>query len=199
MAQHSNNVRFDDDKRHVVIRWFSSLCWGLLFFCILWDGMLIYYYAVEENPDVLTVLHVLAGVAVTYLTLALFFNRTSVSMNDIQLRVFHWPFPWIGNMVLTNANISQLRCVPGITITGVKGPYKTLANIKAVFSDGSECVLIRSLDKDDASLVQRHLERWLRANRRRVDQETAAVDKGLPDRTRHHDRAGRPRPGRDRG
>jgi len=189
MAHRSKNVRFDDDSRHVVIRWFSEICWGLLIFCILWDGFLVYFFTVGiEDPSVLIAL--LLGLAVTYLTLALCFNRTSLSMNDIQLRVIHWPLPWIGNKVIAIEKISHLQCAPGITITGVMGPYKTLANIKAILSDGSECLLLRSLDKADASLVQRQLERWLKAEHRKIEEQTTAVDRGRhADSARHEDSA----------
>ncbi len=65
-------------------------------------------------------------------------------------------------MALEKQMIRELQCVPGMTITGVQGPYKTLANITAILSDGSERLLLRSLDKADALLVQRQLEKWLK-------------------------------------
>jgi len=166
--QRSKNVRIDEGNRRIVIRWFSPICWGLLFFCIVWG---VFLTLGLEDAGILSALFILLGVGVTYLTLALFCNRTSVSMRDSQLRVFHWPLPWIGNKILASETISHLQCVPGITLTGAMGPYKTLGNIKATLSDGSECIVLRNLDKSDALLVQRQLERWLKADHRKADEQ----------------------------
>jgi len=172
-----HNVRVDETNgRRIVIRWFSSLCWGLLMFCVVWNAFLIMVGL--ENLGILVLPTVLAGVAVTYLTLALFFNRTTVKVSEFEIRVWHWPFPWIGNKVLPCEKIRHLCCVPGLTITGAAGPYKSLVNIKATLSDGSECLLLRSLDKADGLTVQRQLEKWLKATAASVASEVKKEHEG---------------------
>jgi hypothetical protein len=156
-------IRIEEKEKRIVIRWwFGSVCWSLLFCCILWDAITGVLLVGISRHGIFAIPFVAFAVALTYFTMAMICNRTTVIVSESAVQVFHWPLPWKGNRTLTRKSIAHLRCIPGLTITGSAGPWKTLANIKAYSTDGRTCILVRSLDRSDAEFVIRQLEKWLR-------------------------------------
>lgn len=85
-------------------RWFKPVVLFLILFCIVWDGVLLLWYgAASFLPGPVgfflmcfPLLHVAAGVAITYFTLASLLNRTTIHLRDGELMVRHGPLPWRG-------------------------------------------------------------------------------------------------------
>jgi len=84
-------------------RWFVWSVVFLTFFCIAWDSFLIFWYSVALRPGgplimvVFPVVHVAVGVGLTYFTLAIYLNRTTLEVDESRLTVRIGPLPWPGN------------------------------------------------------------------------------------------------------
>ncbi|HEX6040903.1 MAG TPA: hypothetical protein VFZ20_22775, partial [Longimicrobium sp.] len=94
-------VHVEDRGRDLVIvrRWFSWVYIFLVFFCFVWDGMLIFWYSLAFMGDaplvfkLFPMLHVAAGAFITYFTLAGLVNRTTFTIERDRLSVRHGPLP----------------------------------------------------------------------------------------------------------
>ena len=110
------NVRDESSefRLRLVRRWFSKMVLALAFFCIFWDGFLIFWYFIAFTKDtplmmkVFPVIHVLVGVVLTYGVVCGFVNHTVVEAEGGELRVRHGPLPVPGNRRLTLSDIKQL-------------------------------------------------------------------------------------------
>jgi hypothetical protein len=111
-----DSLRAGAQRLRIEWRWFSHVAWALLAFCLFWDGFLALWYlkVLTSQPSLLAgvgpLLHVAAGIGLTYYTLALFVNRTTVVVDGETLRVQHAPLPWLGPGVMPVRDIDQLYC-----------------------------------------------------------------------------------------
>lgn len=90
------------DRLRIRWRWFRPMALFLIFFCIAWDGFLVTWYgiglAMDDAPIIMflfPLIHVAVGVALTYYTLALLLNTTTVAVTRGELTVRHGPLPWV--------------------------------------------------------------------------------------------------------
>lgn len=97
--------------------WRSPKFYFMAFFCVLWDGFLVFWYTMTLSTDapllfaLVPVLHVGAGVWLTYFTLCGFVNQTRIVARSDVLTVRHQPLPWPGARTLATAELSQLFTV----------------------------------------------------------------------------------------
>lgn len=166
-------VRVTDDgvTRQLEYRWFTPVAFFLVFFCIAWDGFLVFWYTMalggpfaNDGPFgllmvVFPVAHVAVGLGLTYFTLCLFVNRTRISVDD-RLRVQHGPLFWSGGVNLPADGLSRLFCerVVSHTRRGMSVSFKLMAET----SDGRAVQLLSGLDGlPRAKFFERQLETWL--------------------------------------
>lgn len=113
----------------VTRRWFAPHFIFLAFFCVAWDGFLVFWYSgVSQAPGAISIIfmlfpiaHVAVGIGLTYYTIAGFFNRTTFQLDERSLSVHHGPLPWKGNATLTRDDIKQLYCEHEVS-QGKNGP-----------------------------------------------------------------------------
>lgn len=147
-------------------RWFSPKYLFLAFFCLFWDGFLVFWYALalpSGNPVMIffPLLHVAVGIGLTYATLAGFVNTTTLRLDPWRLRVHHHPLPWGRPVELEIGEVKQLFCDEKIT-RGKNGPSYTY-NLNALLRDGSRRKVIGGLDTADLPLyLEQHAESWMR-------------------------------------
>ena len=98
-------------------RWFGYHAIFLLVFSLAWNGILLFWYRavfIDNDADIMMILlpfvHVSAGIGIAYYTVALFFNRTNVSIARRELTIQHSPLPWPGNLTRSARSIKQLFC-----------------------------------------------------------------------------------------
>jgi hypothetical protein len=157
-------------------RWFSYFLILQAFFCVAWDGFLVFWYTTAFSMDspwimkVFPVLHVAVGVGITYATLAGFLNRTIIRADWNELTVRHVPLPWFGNCRVPVDQLEQLcsqeerhQCN-----SGVRCSYK----VGAVPKEGKKTTLVSGLtDQDQALFIEQRIERYLRIQDRPVPGE----------------------------
>jgi len=162
----------------IVRRWFSPVFLFLVFFCIAWDGFLVFWYGVALSGHapcimvVFPVLHVAVGVGLTYWTIAGFVNRTEIRVDSHELTVEHRPLPWFGAMRMPVERIDQLYCKQKIS-RGKNGTSVTYQLIAAEKGGGTRKVLSGLMDSDQALFVERTVESYLGIRDRRMRGEFA--------------------------
>jgi hypothetical protein len=126
----------------VVRRWFAPYYIFLVFFCVAWDGFLVFWYSnLTNTPDSFSLIgaifplaHVAAGVGLTYYTIAGLFNSTTMTLDGRTLSVRHGPLPWKGNHTLAREDIKQFYCEHQVN-RGKNGPTHSYY-LSAVLIDG---------------------------------------------------------------
>lgn len=162
----------------IVRRWFSWIYIFLLFFCVVWDGMLVFWYALVfsgESPLVFKLfplLHVAAGVFITYFTIAGLVNRTTFTIERDRLSVRHAPLPWRGSVDIPAASLEQLFCTEQV-IRGRNG-VTLRYGVDAVLKDGRHLKLATPLDvREQAMYIEQAIEKHLGIKDRPVRSEMA--------------------------
>jgi hypothetical protein len=152
---------------HVVLerKWFTPATLGLAVFCVLWDSFIVFWYAMAfhggggGNPISLLfpIVHVGAGVALTYTALCGFVNRTRISVENGMLTVRHGPLPWPGNRTIATSDVRQLFCAERV---GNKGSRSYSLN--AMLATGPAVPLLKNLNEPDQALyIEQILEKRL--------------------------------------
>jgi hypothetical protein len=151
----------------IVRRWFSWKFLPLAFFCVVWDGFLLFWYgaaSVGKAPIVFflfPLIHVAVGLGLTYFTAAGFLNSTKVGASNGRLVVRHGPLPWPGNLDLPATVVKQLFTTEKVT-SGKNGPSRTY-EVGYVGAGGEKKALLKGLEEPEQALfVEQRLERHLR-------------------------------------
>jgi hypothetical protein len=106
-------------------RWFKPMALFLVFFCVVWNGILIGVYSLGTSTDaglpfivyLFPLGHVAVGLGLTYYTVALFLNRTTVTVKPHELRVRHAPLPWSPSHTIPVRDLEQLYVERKVTHT----------------------------------------------------------------------------------
>lgn len=147
-------------------RWFNIAIVFLIFFCIAWDGFLVFWYGIAFStgaPWIMTLfplVHVAVGVGLTYFTLAGIFNRTWIKATDGVVSILHGPLPWMGNYTIPCSEIEQFYCKERVS-HGKNGPSVTYQVWVARHDGTSQKILAGSLTDDQAIFIEQRLEKAL--------------------------------------
>ncbi|HKP76650.1 MAG TPA: hypothetical protein VJT67_14065 [Longimicrobiaceae bacterium] len=151
----------------VQYRWFSAKYLLLLFFCLFWDGFLVFWYAMALGGGgglvflLFPLIHVAAGIAITYATIAGFVNTTTVRIDGSRLSVRHHPLPWGRPVELGIVEVKQLFCEEKLN-RGRNGVSYTY-NLNALLHDGVRKKLVSGLDTPEIPMyLEQHAEEWMK-------------------------------------
>lgn len=168
-ALQPNSVLIEQEglSSRIIQRWFSWKYLPMAFFAVAWDGFLIFWYsmAVGTGAPLIFIIfpigHLGVGIWITYTTLAGFFNRTTVELNQGELSVWFDPLPWPGEKTLRASEIKQLYCKEHHRRT--KNGSTTSYHLYAIMRDDKQVKLLTNLDSPDAALfLEQQLENWMR-------------------------------------
>jgi len=116
------------------------------------------------------IIHLLVGVGLTYLVIAMFLNKTVIRVTSGDLSVTHGPLPFGGNCRLSVADLKQVFCVEkrhrrkhgcGYTYT-----------VEALKHDHSKLTLVSNLEElDQALFIEQQVEQHLKIRNERVPGE----------------------------
>lgn len=147
-------------------RWWTWAHLFLVFFCIAWDGFLVFWYAMALFAPgkggfawlaiLFPICHVAVGVGLTYFVIASAFNRTVVTLDAHELRVRHGPMPWLGNRTIERKRIHRLKL--SATVSNNRSGYSTTYGLLAELDPDGQQTVIRSFqDAEHATYVARML------------------------------------------
>lgn len=143
-------------------RWFGPQFLFLVFFCVFWDGFLVFWYAAAfgmaatgsasgSAPMLLfPLLHVGVGIGLSYYTICGFVNSTVIEAGSGRLSVKHGPLPWRGNIDIDSSQFEQL-CSEEMVHRGKNGVTRTY-DVSAVDRDGVWRKLVKGLPEPAQAL-----------------------------------------------
>ena len=170
-----NGYKIDEFGREltIVYRWFTPAAFGLLLFCIFWDGFLMFWYSIGFNGLMngqmggmallfllFPILHVAVGVGMTYAVICMFVNRTEIRVTGGDLAIWHGPVPCPGNCRIATSDIKQLF----VTENEHRGKHgcRYSYDVNAMKHDDTKQKLIGNLqDVQQALFLEQKLESTL--------------------------------------
>ncbi|MBV9108516.1 MAG: hypothetical protein JO306_03815 [Gemmatimonadetes bacterium] len=160
-------VTVADEGTRLVIRrsWFSLKAGvGIVLFTAIWNGMLLLFFDGVDGTDLfeLAGLAIFGGVGVflLYLTLAVWVNTTTITVDRAWLRVRDRPLP-VGSAVdLAVPTIRQLYCAER-TFRHRRGK-QVRYELLALLRDGTSRRVMKEGEPDLLMFVEREAERWLK-------------------------------------
>ncbi|MCB9778938.1 MAG: hypothetical protein H6742_10275 [Alphaproteobacteria bacterium] len=162
-------------------RWFHPQYLALLAFAVVWDSFLVFWYAQVLGafaagqgallPLLFPVLHVAAGVAITWSSIAHLLNTTTVEVRGGRIRVHHGPVPWSHPPMVPTARLRQLFVVQK---RGSKGAVSY--EVHARLTDGTSEKLLSGLrELRQGRYIEKRIEAFLDI-RDRVDPDEHVGD-----------------------
>jgi len=154
-------------------KWFSIGAVLLLVFAIFWDGFLFTFYKMMLSGDTVPigavlfpVLHVAAGVGITYSAIAGLVNKTTITVGVDQLTIRHGPIPWRGNRTLYRSDFVQLY------VEEVRRKNNTSYRLNAVLANQKKLKLLSGIDeRSQAIFVEKEIEKFMDIQDERVSGE----------------------------
>lgn len=161
----------------IIRSWFSPLIFLLVFFCVIWNGFLVFWYTMAFGNDVPLMMklfpigHIAVGVTLAYFALAGFLNKTKISVGHQGLTVRHGPLPWLGNRSIATHDLEQLYCTRHYHQSS-EGGSSTTFRLNAVLHSGKKVKLLSGLsDPDQVLYIEQEIENHLRIEDRPVPGE----------------------------
>ena len=169
------SITIQDEGHRLLItrRWFTPVAFFLVFFCIAWNSFLIFWYSMVLSGDgppgfmkvifiIFPIGHLAVGVGLTYFTIALFVNRTTIEVGQGKLTVRHGPLFWIGNRDLRANGLDQLYCKELVRY-GRHGHRRETYQLMAATRTQGHVKLLSGLENADQAIsieqaIERHLE-----------------------------------------
>ena len=149
----------------ITIKWFSPKFIFFLIFCLFWDGILsvfVFTFISQGEPHMILILsvHGLAGLGLTYYTIAGFLNTTIISIAGDQISVKMTPLPWFGMKTINAAGMQQFYCKQKISRGRNSTTITYEVHVKS--ADSGDYKLIAGLDKEEqAFFIEQEIEKYL--------------------------------------
>jgi hypothetical protein len=148
-------------------RWFTPAVLFLVFFCVMWDGFLLFWYGIAFRTgaplimSLFPLLHVAVGVGLTYSTVATILNTTRVRLTWNALTISHAPVPWPGNRIIGREQIGQLYCRRHVSRNKEGGSTSQYEVWMSDTKGKSRKLLGAGLDEQQALFLEQRIERAL--------------------------------------
>ena len=159
-------------------RWYRLHYLFLAAFCVFWDLVPLGWYAVlltKEGPidigaALFPLLHLAAGVAVTYITIAGFVNHTEIKVDSALLTVTHGPLWWPAHPSLNARDFTQLYVARRVHKN--KNSTTTTYEVMALDRENTAVSVIKGLHTiEEAKFLEQSIEQKLAIKGRAVEGE----------------------------
>lgn len=202
----SNRVKVQQTEKSLQLswRWFSYIAIFLTFFCLLWDGFLVFwiYMAVSDGimaMALFSIIHVAVGIGLTYYTACMYVNRTTLIADKDRLVLRSGPLPWpSSNHYIDVEQLDQLYIKE--KVSRGKNGTSTSYSLNALLKNGKHKIVIGSgqnLSNNDLLQIEQKVETYLGIEDRPVSGEfeshlKVAALKDKPIYARKRERDGNP-------
>lgn len=150
----------------IVRRWFGATTVILTAFAAVWDGFMVFWYSHTPNnaPSLFfwfPLLHVGAGIYLTYRALAGWLNRTHLRVGQGRLSVRTAPLPFFNNRSIGATTVKQLYS-KSQTHSGGEGGSWTSYSLHVVTNDGRNIKLVSDLESSEQAIfLEQEIEKRL--------------------------------------
>ncbi|HTY35754.1 MAG TPA: hypothetical protein VMH23_01520 [Bacteroidota bacterium] len=157
-------------------RWFSETYMAMAAFAFIWDGFLVFWYsfAFTQNAPwimfVFPLLHVSVGIGITYIALAGFYNKTTITVGLGNLSIRHSPLPWPGNRIVPASELVQLYSESRVIYSN--NGARTTYQLSAISNQNRKIKLLSGLNsQDEVRFFEHKIEEQLGIQDRPVEGE----------------------------
>ena len=172
------NLEQRGNRLTIVCRWLRPAYLFLAFFCLIWNVLLVIWFVLafrESTPifyKIVSLFLTVAGIGITYLTIAGLLNRTKISIDTERLMVRRGPIPWPGSRDVDIIEVERVECRERV-IQGRKGGqqftvgyrYSVIVHLR----DGIEVKLVSRLTiRDQAQFITGIIEKQFQSEKRLV-------------------------------
>lgn len=161
------------DRFVVSWKWFGVVYVILIPFSVIWWTILLVWYGAAVGISlsqgswgiavffgIFGLPFVAAGLAMGYLCLAGFLNRTTIAVSRDRIEIAHRPLRWFGAKTLATRDVAQLYC-ERVEYRGKRGVSRSY-RVNVVTPDGRKVELIQGLEgEDQARFLENRIERFL--------------------------------------
>jgi hypothetical protein len=164
-------LNVEETPREITIsyRWFQPLAIFLVFFCFIWDGILVVFYTAmladsKGTPIVamlFPLLHVAVGIGLTWYTISLFINKTYIVITKHNLSIQHKPLPTFffkKNIELDRMDVEQVY-IKEVISRGKNGTSYSYDLFYLDKNSRSKKILNES-DSETAMFIRRKIEKY---------------------------------------
>jgi hypothetical protein len=151
------------------LSWFQPVLIFLAFFCVFWDGFLVFWYTMALAhpgrgnmmwlPVLFPLIHVAVGVGLTYYVIAGFLNSTRILIDDEFVHIRHQPIPWRGNRDQPRSEIRAIEMT-----VGWGQNHQPMFCVCANGGDGRQTVLLSNISYNHARYIARQIADFLGVN-----------------------------------
>jgi hypothetical protein len=163
----------------ITYKWFKLIAIFLAFFSAFWLGGLAVIYAMLFNEEfqqvaliagVFTLGHLAVGIGLGYYSLCLFLNKTVITVDRLNLHIYHKPLPWFGQLTIDWREIKQIFVKE--TMRSNKGQYSYSYALQALTKSGRKMTLMKDIDRSEvAQYLEEKLEQYLKIEDQPVNGE----------------------------
>jgi len=164
-----DSIAVEDTGREMTItrRWRSLAAYFLVLFCVIWNAFMVVWFSMAIKSGIWIMvaagsIHGLVGLGLIYYTIAMFINRTIITVNRDTLSVHHAPLPWFGNVKLAAGKVDQIWCRMRIQYRN-NGGSTTTYEVHANSTHGQSKTLLKGLNNaDEALFLEQQIETYLK-------------------------------------
>ena len=169
------DISVQSGSLRITHKWRTGVAWFFLFFTVFWN--LIVLIALLSGAGIFVIFHLLAGIGVGWMTLAKFFNTTTIEANSRTLSIKHGPIPW---MFRTDKEIEARSLVQlYVEKSSVKINNQPTYNLRAKTDQGKNVKLMGA--NQDRDLLLR-IEHAIEAHLGIMDDPTLGYKDGAEER-----------------
>jgi hypothetical protein len=150
-------------------KWLSYTVIPLLIFCIVWDSFLFFWYTMAlggKDTPLFAILfplgHVSVGIALTYYVIAMFLNKTDITIAPDHVSVVSYPLPWGFRKIVKREDIMAVRVKHSANYAKNQNAHPTYGIRYTDRSNREKSLMRGGLNDDQAEFVVHHLRQTLR-------------------------------------
>lgn len=146
-------------------KWFGPIAIFLTFFCIFWDGSILFALRMiissgEPMTALFLSIHAIAGIGLTYWCISLYVNKTIITVNSYLIRVKHTPLPFPGSKDFQLDRLEQVYTKERV-VRGKNG-YSYYYDLYIIDANDKHTKVLPNLqNKEQALFIEQEIERYL--------------------------------------
>lgn len=165
-------VEQDYEGLKITRKWFNLTAIFLTIFCLFWDGFMVMWFAISISTGAYEMaafgsIHAIVGICITYWCIALYLNKTTITVSSYLIKVHHSPLPFPGSKEHNIDQLNQVFIKERVRTSHSSGEYSSSSryytyDIYILDGNNKETKILSNLnDKSQALYIEQEIEKYL--------------------------------------